>query len=153
MGSAGRLYLEDLYVGQRFESRAHPIDADQIKTFAAEYDPQPFHLSDAGAAGTLFGTLAASGWHTMAITMRLLVESVPLAAGLIGASTEVTWPTPTRPGMVLSVFAEIVDIKPSRSKPGMAIVTMRSETRDQHETVVEIFTARMPVFTRDYVAS
>ena len=153
MSGSERLFLEDLYVGQRFESRSHLIDADQIETFAAEFDPQPFHLSDEGAAGTLFGTLAASGWHTMAITMRLLVESVPLDAGLIGASTEVTWPTPTRPGMVLSVFAEVVDIKPSRSKPGMGIVTMRSETRDQHGTVVEIFTARMPVFTRDYVAS
>jgi acyl dehydratase len=153
MSGTERLYLEDLHVGQRFESRAHAIDAEQIKLFAAEYDPQPFHLSDEGAAGTLFGTLAASGWHTMAITMRLLVESVPLAAGLIGATTEVTWPTPTRAGMVLSVFAEIVDIKPSKSKPGMAIVTMRSETRDQHGTVVEIFTARMPVFTRDYAPS
>jgi acyl dehydratase len=152
VSSAERLYLEDLYVGQRFESRSHRIDADQIKAFAAAFDPQPFHLSDEGAAGTLFNSLAASGWHTMAITMRLLVESVPLAAGLIGASTEVVWPTPTRPGMVLSVISEIVDIKPSRTKPGMAIVTMRSETRDEAGTIVEIFTARMPVFGRDYVA-
>jgi acyl dehydratase len=142
------LYLEDLFVGQRFESRVHELDADEIKTFAAEYDPQPFHLSDEGAAGTMFGTLAASGWHTMAITMRLQVDSVPLAEGLIGASTEITWPRPTRPGMALKVFAEITDIRPSKSKPDMAIVTMRSETRDQDGIVVQIFTAKMPVHKR-----
>ena len=147
--SAERLYLDDLHVGQRFTSAPHSLDADQIKAFAAEFDPQPFHLSDGGAAGTIFGTLAASGWHTMAITMRLLVESVPLAAGLIGASTEVAWPKPTRPGMTLKVFSEIVDIRPSQSKPNMAIVTMRSETRDQDGEVVLIFTARMPVFKRE----
>lgn len=143
-----RLYLEDLYVGQRFTSAPHPLDADQIQTFAAQFDPQPFHLSDEGAAGSMFGTLAASGWHTMAITMRLLVESVPLADGVIGASTEVAWPRPTRPGMALQVFSEVVDIRPSRSKPDMAIVTMRSETRDQHGEVVQVFTAKMPVFKR-----
>jgi len=115
---------------------------------AAEYDPQPFHLSDEGAANTMFGTLAASGWHTMALTMRMLVDSVPLADGLIGASTEVAWPRPTRPGMTLQVFSEITDIRPSRSKPDMAMVTMRSETRDEKGDVLLIFTARMPVSKR-----
>ena len=143
------LYLEDLFVGQRFESCVHQLDADQIKAFAAEYDPQPFHLSDEGAAGSMFGTLAASGWHTMAITMRLLVESVPLADGVIGASTEVAWPRPTRPHMALKVFSEITDIRPSKSKPDMAIVTMRSETRDQAGMVVQIFSAKMPVYKRE----
>jgi acyl dehydratase len=143
------LYLEDLYVGQRFESAAHQLDADQIKRFASEYDPQPFHLSDEGASGSMFGTLAASGWHTMALTMRMLVESVPLADGVIGASTEVAWPRPTRPGMALKVFSEVTDIRPSRSKPDMAIVTMRSETRDQDGQVVQIFTAKMPVYKKE----
>ena len=142
------LYLEDLYVGQRFESGVHQLDADQITKFAAEYDPQRFHLSDEGAAGSMFGTLAASGWHTMALTMRLLVESVSLADGVIGASTEVAWPRPTRPNMALKVFSEITDIRPSKSKPDMAIVTMRSETRDQDGQVVQIFTARMPVYKK-----
>jgi len=146
LSQAERLHLEDVYVGQRFESRQHFLDADQIKRFAAEFDPQPFHLSDEGARGTMFGTLAASGWHTMALTMRLLVESVPLADGLIGASTEVAWPRPTRPGMTLQVHSEIVDIKPSRSKPDMAIVTIRSETRSEEGNVLQIFTARMPVY-------
>ena len=146
--SAGRLYLEDLHVGQRFASAPHPIDAEQIKTFAAEFDPQPFHLSEEGAAGTLFGSLAASGWHTAAITMRLLVESVPLADGLIGVELELAWPKPTRPGMTLRVFSEIVDIKPSRSKPHMAIVTMRNETRDQNGEALQVFSVKMPVFKR-----
>jgi acyl dehydratase len=143
-----RLYLEDLHVGQRFTSAPHKLDSKQIKRFAAEYDPQPFHLSDEGAANSMFGSLAASGWHTMALTMRMLVESVPLADGLIGASTEVAWPRPTRPGMTLQVFSEIIDITPSRSKPDMAIVTMRSETRDENGEVVLIFSARMPVYKR-----
>lgn len=143
-----RLYLEDLFVGQRFESAEHLVDADQIKGFAAEFDPQPFHLSEEGAHGTLFGTLAASGWHTAALTMRMLVEAVPLADGLIGAELQLAWPKPTRPGMRLHVVAEVVDIKPSRSKPHMAIVTMRNETRDQDGDIVQAFTVKMPVFKR-----
>jgi acyl dehydratase len=145
---AVRLYLEDLYVGQRFTSAPHLIDADQIRKFAGEFDPQPFHLSEEGAAGSLFGSLAASGWHTAALTMRMLVESVPLAEGLIGAELQLAWPRPTRPGMKLQVFSEVVEIAPSRSKPNMAIVTMRSETRDQDGDVLQIFTVKMPVFKR-----
>jgi acyl dehydratase len=142
------LYLEDLSVGQRFESRPHCLDAEQIKKFAAEFDPQPFHLDETAAAGSLFGGLAASGWHTAALTMRLLVESVPLADGLVGAELELAWPKPTRPGDTLQVFSEIVDIRPSRSKPNMAIVTMRNETRDQDGDVLQTFKVKMPVFKR-----
>ena len=142
------LYLEDLSVGQRFESRSHLLDEQQIKTFAREFDPQPFHLSEEGAAGSIFDSLAASGWHTAALTMRLLVESVPLADGLIGAELQLAWPKPTRPGMRLQVFSEVVEIVPSRSKPNMAIVTMRNETRDQDGTVLQIFTVKMPIFKR-----
>ena len=142
------LYLEDLQVGQRFESRAHRLDAEQIKKFAAEFDPQPFHLDETAAAGSLFGGLAASGWHTAALTMRLLVESVPLADGLVGAELELAWPKPTRPGDTLQVFSEVVDIRPSRSKPNMAIVTMRNETRDQDGDVLQTFKVKMPVFKR-----
>jgi len=144
----GWLYLEDLYVGQRFEGGAHHLDAEQIKRFAAEYDPQPFHLDEEAGKASMFNGLAASGWHTMALTMRMLVESIPLADGVIGASTEVAWPKPTRPGMTLRVYTEVVDIRPSRSKPDMAIVTTRSETRDQDGEVVQVFTAKMPVFKR-----
>ena len=143
-----RLYLDDLHVGQTFVSQPHLVDTAQIKRFAAEFDPQPFHLDEAAAERSLFKGLAASGWHTAALTMRMLVESVPLADGLVGAELEVTWPKPTRPGMALRVFSEIVDIKPSRSKPDMAIVTMRNETRDEEGDALQIFTVKMPVFRR-----
>jgi acyl dehydratase len=143
-----RLYLDDLYVGQRFESRPHRLDAEQIKAFAAEFDPQPFHLDDEAAKASLFKGLAASGWHTAALTMRLLVESVPLADGLVGAELELAWPRPTRPGDVLKVFSEVVEIVPSRSKPNMAIVTLRNETRDQDGELLQLFTVKMPVFKR-----
>lgn len=146
--SGERLYLDDLRVGQQFTSRAQLVDAEQIRQFAAEFDPQPFHLSEKGASGSIFGSLAASGWHTAAITMRLLVESVPLADGLIGAELQLKWPKPTRPGMSLRVVSEILDIVPSRSKPQMAIVTMRSETRDEDDEPVQIVTVKMPVFKR-----
>ena len=144
-----RLYLEDLHVGQRFTSAPHRLDAEQIKKFAAEFDPQPFHLDEEAAKGSIFGGLAASGWHTAALTMRMLVESVPLADGLIGAELQLAWPRPTRPGMELQLFSEIVDIKPSRSKPHMAIVTMRNETRDQDGDVLQVFTVKMPVFRKE----
>ena len=142
------LYLEDLHVGQRFESRPHPLDAGQIKRFAADFDPQPFHLDEEAAKASLFGGLAASGWHTAALTMRLLVESVPLADGLVGAELQLAWPRPTRPGDVLRVFSEVAEIVPSRSKPNMAMVTMRNETRDQDGNVLQLFTVKMPVFKR-----
>ena len=143
-----RLYLDDLYVGQTFASAPHRIDAEQIKRFAAEYDPQPFHLDEAAAEDSLFKGLAASGWHTAALTMRLLVDSVPLADGLIGAELQLAWPRPTRPGMTLQLFSEVVEITPSRSKPDMAMVTMRNETRDQDGAVLQLFTVKMPVFKR-----
>lgn len=146
--SSDLLYLEDLFVGQRFESAPHRLDAEQIKKFAAEFDPQPFHLDEEAATDSLFGSLAASGWHTAALTMRMLVEAVPLAGGLVGAELQLAWPKPTRPGMTLQVHSEVVDIKPSRSKPDMAIVTMRNETRDQDGQAVQIFTVKMPVFKR-----
>ena len=97
------LYLDDLAVGQRFSSPSHAVDEAGIKAFAREYDLQPFHLDEAAAASSLFGGLAASGWHTAAISMRLLAGSVPLAGGVIGAGGEIAWPCPTRPGDVLTV--------------------------------------------------
>ena len=148
-----RLYLEDLHVGQRFQSRPHTIDVAQIKAFAAEFDPQPFHLDEEAAERSLFKGLAASGWHTAALTMRMLVEAMPLADGLVGAELQLAWPKPTRPGMTLQVFSEIVDIKPSRSKPDMAIITARSETRDQDGEVLQVFSVKMPVFKRERTTS
>ena len=148
MPETTRLYLDDLYVGQRFTSAPHRVDAEQIKAFAREFDPQPFHLDEAAAEDSLFKGLAASGWHTAALTMRMLVDSVPVADGLIGAELELAWPKPTRPGMTLRLSAEVIEIKPSRSKPDMAMVTMRNQTRDEDGELVQLFTVKMPVFKR-----
>jgi acyl dehydratase len=141
-----RLYLEDLAVGRRFTSATHVIDVAQIKAFAGQFDPQPFHLDDERAKGTLFAGLAASGWHTAAITMRLLVESgLPLAGGIIGAGGEVSWPRPTRPGDVLRVVSEIEQVTPSRSRADRGTVRVRSETRNQRDEVVQVLIANLIV--------
>lgn len=148
MSETSLLFLEDLHAGRRFESRPFPLDAEQIKRFASEFDPQLFHLDESAAKDSFFGSLAASGWHTAAITMRLLTESVPIAGGLIGAKTEVTWPRPTWPGSTLRVFSEIVSVTPSRSKPDRGIVIMCSETRDQDDAVVQTLRVTMLGFAR-----
>ena len=140
------LYLEDLRVAQRFVSGAHQIDEEQIRAFAKQFDPQPFHLDAEAAKSTFFGELVASGWHTAAITMRLLVESgLPIAGGLIGAGGEITWPKPVRPGAVLHVETEILEIRPSRSRPDRGFVTIRSETRNQIGEVVQVLVAKLVV--------
>lgn len=141
-----RLYLDDLHVGQRFVTGAHEVDAAQIKAFASQFDPQPFHLDEEAAKGTLFGGLAASGWHTAAITMRLLVErGLPLAGGIISAGGEMSWPKPTRPGDILHVECEVLEVNPSRSRADRGTVVVRSETRNQHGHVVQVFTAKLVV--------
>jgi len=145
-GGAGLLYLDDLQVGQRFSSRSHAMDEAQIKAFAAQFDPQPFHLDDDAAKATLFGGLAASGWHTAAVTMRLLVDGgVPITGGLIGAGGEIAWPKPTRPGDILRVESEVLEVVPSRSRPDRGKVIFRNETRNQHGDVVQVMTVGLVV--------
>lgn len=145
-GKAARLYLDDLQVGQRFSSGSHAMDAAQIKAFAAQFDPQPFHLDDEAAKGTLFGGLAASGWHTAAITMRLLVDGgAPIAGGIIGGGGEIAWPKPTRPGDVLQVHSEVLEVVPSRSRPDRGKVIFRNETRNQHGDIVQVMTVGLVV--------
>ena len=140
------LYLEDLHVGQRFSSGTHALDEDQVIAFASQFDPQPFHLDAAAAGAMFFGGLVASGWHTAAITMRLLVlGGVPIARGLIGVGAELSWPRPTRPGDVLRVESEVVEISPSRTRPDRGMVKVRSETRNQRDEVVQVLEARMMV--------
>lgn len=140
------LYLDDLHVGQRFTSATRVVDESEIKAFAREYDPQPFHLDSEAAKATIFQGLAASGWHTMAMTMRLLVDGgAPLAGGIIGAGGEISWPRPTRPGDILHVESEVVEIAPSRSKPDRGMVTMRSETKNQRGEVVQVLIAKLVV--------
>ena len=143
------LYLEDFAVGARFVSSARTLDAAQIKAFAAQFDPQPFHLDEAAAEETFFHGLAASGWHTAAITMSLLVKSgMPIAGGLIGAGGELTWPRPTRPGDTLTVESEILAVTPSRSRPERGMIKVHSLTRNQNGEVVQDMTTRMLVWRR-----
>jgi acyl dehydratase len=143
------LYLEDLHVGQRFTSGLYHMDESGIKAFAAEFDPQPFHLDEAVAQTSIFRGLSASGWHTAAVAMRLLVTGgLPLANGIIGLGGELAWPKPTRPGDTLRMESEIVEILPSRSKPNQAVVKVRSTALNQREEPVYVFTAKVLVFKR-----
>ena len=147
------LFLEDLQVGQRFSSASHTVDEQAIKAFAAQFDPQPFHLDGQAAKATLFGALAASGWHTAAITMKLLVESgLPLSGGIIGSGGEISWPKPTRPGDTLNVSSEIEEVTPSRSRPDRGVIRVRSETRNQHGEVVQLLVAKLVVPRRTAAA-
>jgi len=136
------LYLEDLKVGQRFMSDSLVLDEAAIKAFAAQYDPQPFHLDPEAARHSFFGSLAASGWHTAALTMRLLVSSLPISGGLIGAGGEITWPRPTRPGDRLRVETEIIAVTPSKTRPERGTATIRIETLNQHGEPVQVATMR-----------
>lgn len=143
------IYLEDLQPGMRFTTSSLKLGTEEIKAFADQYDPQPFHLDEVAAEQSLFAGLAASGWHTAALTMRLLVTSgIPFANGMIGAGVEVNWPTPTRPGDELHVVIEVQDVIPSRSRPDRGIVVTRSETLNQHGQPVQVMTAKLVVFRR-----
>jgi len=143
------LYLEDLHVGQQFSSGLYKMDEAGIKKFAAEFDPQPFHLDEAAARASIFRGLCASGWHTAAVAMRLLVTGgLPLADGIIGAGGEIAWPKPVRPGDLLRVESEIIEITPSRSKPNQGIVRVRGTMLNQSGEQVFVLTAKLVVFKR-----
>lgn len=148
MAERQKLYLEDIAVGDTYISSEHLVDADQIIAYAREFDPQPFHLDEEAAKDTFFQGLAASGWHTMSITMRLLVKSVPFAKGIIGAGGEISWPQPTRPGDILHVESTITEIKPSRSRPGQGLVTVESRTLSQTGDLRLVFVGRLLAFSR-----
>jgi acyl dehydratase len=147
--STSNLYLEDLQAGEIHRSGGEPavIDAEGIKAFARQFDPQPFHLDEASAAKTFFRGLAASGWHTAAVTMKLLVEGgLPLAGGVIGAGVEeVRWPRPVRPGDRLRVESEVLEVRPSRSKPDQGLAKVRTTTLNQDNEPVQVMTANLVV--------
>jgi acyl dehydratase len=125
------------------------MDEGGIKTFAAEFDPQPFHLDETAAEASLFRGLAASGWHTAAVAMRLLVTGgLPFAFGIVGLGGEIGWPRPTRPGDTLHVESEVVRIAPSRSKPDQGVVTVRSTMFNQKREPVFVFTGKIFAFKR-----
>ncbi len=149
---AERLYFEDLPAGLRMSSASVVVTAEEIVAFAARYDPQPFHLHDDGAAGTLFGTLAGSGWHTAAVTMRLQVDGgLPIAGGIIGGRVDaLQWPRPVRPGDTLRVETEVLEARESASRPDQGWVKVRSVTLNQQDApvmvlVVNLLTQRRPV--------
>ncbi len=147
--TVGLFYLEDLHVGQRFSSGTYVMEAGAMKAFAAEFDPQPFHLDEAAAQASVFRGLSASGWHTAAVAMRLLVTGgLPFANGLIGVGAEIAWPKPTRPGDTLRVESEILEIVPSRSKPNQAFVSVKSTATNQNGEPVYVFTPKLLVFKR-----
>ncbi len=143
-----KLWLEDLKVGQHFVSATHTLTADEIKDYAGRYDPQPFHMDEEAARGTMFGGLAASGWHTAAITMRLSVQSFPLASGIIGSGGELSWTKPVRPGDSLQVKSEIVEIIPSQSKPDRGMVRVKLTTTNQNGEIVQTFSPKLVVWKR-----
>ena len=118
-----------------------------IKAFAEKFDPQPFHLDGEAAKATMFGGLAASGWHTAAMTMRLLVDGgAPIAGGIIGAGMdELRWPKPVRPGDELTVESEVLEIRPSRSRPTQGMVKMRTTTLNQNGEPVQVFVGNLVV--------
>jgi acyl dehydratase len=140
-------YLEDFAVGQIFRSGRRRIEAERIKAFAAEFDPQPFHLDEVPARETIFRGLAASGWHTAALSMRLLVEGdLKPAGGIIGAGfDELRWPRPVRPGDELRVESEVLEVRPSKSRPGQGLVKVRTTTLNQHGEAVQVSVANLLV--------
>jgi acyl dehydratase len=145
--SRAPLYYEDLAVGQIYRTGSTTLDTEAIKAFASSFDPQPFHLDEAAAADTFFQGLAASGWHTAAITMRLLVtDGAPIAGGIIGAGVEeLRWPHPARPGDRLHLESEVMEMRPMKSRPQFGLVKMRTKTLNQNDEPVQIFTANLIV--------
>jgi acyl dehydratase len=140
------LYFDDLERGQQFVTASLTVLEEDILRFAREFDPQPFHLDHDAARQSPFRGLSGSGWHTAAITMRLLVESgPPLAGGILGVGGEISWSLPMRPGDTLEVHSEVLELTPSRSKPDRGVATLRNETRNQRGQIVQTFVARVIV--------
>jgi acyl dehydratase len=142
--------LEDFAVGQTFGSRRLRIDGQRALAFAAEFDPQPFHLDEAAARRSIFGGLTASGWHTAAVTMRLLVETeLNPAGGIIGAGLDVCyWPRPVRPGDELRVECEVIGVRPSKSRPEHGLIKLRTTTLNQDDEAVLVYVVNMVVQRR-----
>lgn len=143
-------FFEDLTVGLTFRSATATVAAEGIKSFAAQFDPQAFHLDEDAAQRSLFAGLAASGWHTAAIAMRLLVESdLRPAGGTIGAGVEdLRWPKAVRPGDVLHLEGEVIDARASRSRPELGIVKLRATAYNQLNEPVQIWTPVLMVRRR-----
>ena len=143
-------YLEDFAAGQVYGSGRLVVDEGRIKSFAAEFDPQPFHLDEQAARSSIFGGLAASGWHTAAMTMRLLVASeLKPAGGIVGAGfDEFRWPAPVRPGDELHLEIEVLEVRPSKSRPTQGVVKVRTTTNNQKGEAVQVSVGNLIVLRR-----
>jgi len=144
------IYLQDFAPGQKYASGTLRVDAAAIKAFAAQFDPQPFHLDEDAARNSFFGGLAASGWHTAALSMRLLVESsFRPAGGIIGSrAEELKWPRPVRPGDELRVEAEVLEVRASTSRPGQGFIKCRTTTLNQSGEPVQSLVMNLLVQAR-----
>jgi acyl dehydratase len=140
-------YLEDFAVGQIYHSGRLWVDKEQILAFARQFDPQPYHLDEEAARKSVFGGLAASGWHTAALTMRLLVDGeIKPADGILGVGfDELSWPRPVRPGDELHAKSEILEVRPSKSRPDRGLIRVRTTTFNQSDQVVQMFTGNLIV--------
>ena len=143
----GGRYLEDFAVGQTYGSGRLRVDEERIKSFAAEFDPQPFHLNADAARTSILGGLAASGWHTAALTMRLLVESdLKPAGGIVGVGfDELRWPRPVRPGDELRLESEVLEVRPSKSRPQQGLIKVRMTALNQNGEAVQVLVANLMV--------
>jgi acyl dehydratase len=151
MNHSSEHYLEDFAAGQTFGSERLRIDKERTLAFAAEFDPQPFHLDEAAARRSIFGGLTASGWHTAAVTMRLLVESeLKPAGGIIGAGLdECRWPRPVRPGDELRIECEVIEVRSSKSRPQQGRIKLRTTTLNQFGEVVLMHVVNLVVPRRN----
>lgn len=146
-GVSSKLYLDDLSVGQVFYSPEYYVSAEEIAEFSIKYDPQPFHIDDNLAKDSIFRGLAASGWHTVSITMNLLVKSLPLAHGIIGKGVEkINWLRPTRPGDILRIKAKITEIDISPAKPDRALMSIHISTIGQDNKTRQELLGKLLIF-------
>ena len=141
-------YFEDLYVGERFISEEYEMTEERIIAFAEHYDPQVFHLDHEQAKETFFEGLAASGWHTGSVTMRLMAQTLPIATGVIGGGVDLRWLSPTRPGDILHIEVEVIALAESRSKPDRGTMQIHVETKNQHGETRQTIDTRLLVFKR-----
>jgi acyl dehydratase len=143
-------FYEDFYPGRLFHSESYTIDAQAIKAFASEFDPQPIHVDEAAARNTIFGGLVASGWHTAAAAMRLIVDSdLNPAGGGVGIGVEdLRWHSPVRPGDTLRIQIEVIEVRTSRSRPTHGVVKMRTTTFNQKDETVQVFITSIIVLRR-----
>jgi acyl dehydratase len=153
MDQSSERYLEDFAVGQTFGSGRRRVDGERALAFAAEFDPQPFHLDEAAARRSIFGGLTVSGWYTAAATMRLLVESeLKPAGGIVGAGLDdLRWLRPVRPGDELHAECEVIEVRPSKSRPEQGLIKLRTTTLNQHDNPVMVFVVNLVVPRRNDV--